>query len=94
MYRQLYERYRRVILEGQLLHGSQLPSTRELAAELRISRNTVMNAFDQLLSEGYIRGKRGSGTFVEAGLVKGGQSDKSHHMGSHAGKARLAIWGV
>jgi GntR family transcriptional regulator / MocR family aminotransferase len=50
-----------------------------------------MNAFDQLLAEGYIRGELGSGTFVEAGLVNRGQSDsKSHHLGEDFSKPRLS----
>jgi len=65
IYRQVYEAYRQAILAGQLRNAAQLPSTRELALELRISRHSVMNAFDQLLAEGYIRGEVGSGTFVE-----------------------------
>jgi GntR family transcriptional regulator/MocR family aminotransferase len=69
IYRQLYEGYRQAILMGQLRKDAQLPSTRELALELRISRNSVMNAFDQLRAEGYIRGEAGSGTFVEAALL-------------------------
>jgi GntR family transcriptional regulator / MocR family aminotransferase len=67
IYRQVYEGYRRAILTGQLAKNVQMPSTRELASELRISRNSVMNAFDQLRAEGYIRGEHGSGTFVEGG---------------------------
>jgi GntR family transcriptional regulator / MocR family aminotransferase len=67
IYRQIYEGYRQAILEGQLRKDSQMPSTRELAIELRISRNSVMNAFDQLRAEGYTRGEHGSGTFVEGG---------------------------
>ena len=66
IYRQVYEQYRHAILTGQLRSGFQLPSSRELAAELRISRHTAMNAFDQLLAEGYVRGEQGSGTYVAA----------------------------
>ena len=44
--------------------GMKLPSTRALAEELNISRNTVLNAYRQLLTEGYLEGKEGSGTFV------------------------------
>lgn len=65
IYRQVYEGYRQAILTGQLRKDVQMPSTRELAIELQISRNSVMNAFDQLRAEGYIRGEHGSGTFVE-----------------------------
>ena len=70
VYRQLYAAYRDAIFSGQLRGGTQLPSTRELALELGISRNTVMNGFDQLRAEGYIGGKAGSGTFVENGLAR------------------------
>ncbi|WP_193366870.1 PLP-dependent aminotransferase family protein [Pelagibius marinus] len=61
---QLYDQLREVILAGGLAPGSRLPSSRALAAELGCSRNTVVTAFDQLLSEGYLEGQAGSGTFV------------------------------
>ena len=64
LYRQLYEALRGAILAGRLKPGARLPSTRELAADLRVSRNTVMNAYEQLLAEGYVEGQTGSGTFV------------------------------
>ncbi len=64
LHRQVYESYRQAILSGQLRHGAKLPSTRELARELGLSRNTVMTAFEQLLAEGYLDGKIGSGTYV------------------------------
>ena len=64
LYRQLYEALRRAILAGQLKPGARLPSTRELAEDLRVSRNTVMNAYEQLLAEGYVEGQTGSGTYV------------------------------
>src|SRR5687768_17026400 len=67
-YRQLYEGIRRAILGGQIRPGSRLPSTRELASELGVSRNTVMSAFDQLVAEGYLEGEVGSGTFVSRRL--------------------------
>jgi GntR family transcriptional regulator/MocR family aminotransferase len=68
LYRQLYEILRKAILERKLRAGTQLPSTRALAEELGVSRNTVINAFEQLLAEGYIEGKAGSGTFITASL--------------------------
>lgn len=58
-YRQLYEGMRREILSGMLLAGTRLPSTRTLAAELGVSRTTVVTAFDQLLAEGYLEGRVG-----------------------------------
>ncbi len=68
LYRQVYSRLRTAILMRQLPPGTRLPSTRELANELNISRNTVMNAYDQLLAEGYLEGQVGSGTFVSLAL--------------------------
>lgn len=63
-YRQLYERIRAGILNGQLPSGARLPPSRKLAAEAGVSRNTVLAAFDQLHAEGYIEGRGGSGTYV------------------------------
>src|SRR5262245_29270149 len=64
-YKQIYEGYRAAILSGRLQPGQRLPSTRALAVELRISRLPVVNAYEQLLHEGYIEGKIGAGTFVK-----------------------------
>ena len=68
LYWQLYDELRGAILRGQLAAGTQLPSTRALANRLGISRTTVVIAFDQLLSEGYVEGKKGSGTYVASVL--------------------------
>jgi GntR family transcriptional regulator/MocR family aminotransferase len=62
--RQLYNEIRAAILGGRLSRGARLPSTRSLACDLGLSRNTIAGAFDQLLAEGYIEGKVGSGTYV------------------------------
>src|SRR5215471_4073020 len=68
MYKQLYEGYREAIVERRLSGGQRLPSTRSLAAELRISRIPVLNAFEQLLAEGYFESRPGAGTFVAKAL--------------------------
>jgi GntR family transcriptional regulator/MocR family aminotransferase len=68
LFRQLYEGLRRGILDGTLAPGTRLPATRPLAAELGVARNTVVNAYDQLLAEGYLEGKMGSGTRVSRTL--------------------------
>ncbi|SET36392.1 transcriptional regulator, GntR family [Natronincola peptidivorans] len=65
---QIYNQMRERILSGKLEEGKKLPSTRALAQELNVSRNVVIEAYDQLLSEGYIQSKEGSGTFVTEGL--------------------------
>jgi GntR family transcriptional regulator/MocR family aminotransferase len=64
LFRQLYDGLRQAILDGTLAAGARVPSTRGLAAELGVSRNTVMNAYEQLLAEGYLEGQVGSGTYV------------------------------
>jgi GntR family transcriptional regulator/MocR family aminotransferase len=68
LFRQLYDGLRRRILDGTLTPGSRLPATRGLAGELGISRNTVLSAYEQLLAEGYLEGKVGSGTYVPRSL--------------------------
>lgn len=64
LHRQLYSSLREAILSGQLRAGTRLPSTREMAQYVGVSRNTVLNAFEQLLAEGFLEGKIGSGSFV------------------------------
>jgi GntR family transcriptional regulator / MocR family aminotransferase len=65
--RQIFEHMRDQILAGTLPAGSRMTSTRHLAGELDVSRNIVLNAFDQLLAEGYIETRIGAGTFVASG---------------------------
>lgn len=64
LHQQLYEELRQAILSGRLLPGGRIPSTRSLAKSLSISRTTVTQSYDQLLSEGYLETTVGSGTFV------------------------------
>lgn len=68
MIRQLYTQLRTKILEGDLAAGDKLPSTRKVAEELCISRNVVMEAYEQLLAEGFILSRQGSGYFVAPGI--------------------------
>jgi GntR family transcriptional regulator/MocR family aminotransferase len=63
-YRRLYATLRNAILDHRLTPGTRLPSTRDLARELRLSRNTVLTTFENLLAEGYVRARIGSGTYV------------------------------
>src|SRR5262245_64134585 len=62
--KQIYTGIRKAILDGVLLPGTRLPSSRALAADLGVSRTTTLLAFDQLMAEGYLGARRGSGTFV------------------------------
>jgi GntR family transcriptional regulator / MocR family aminotransferase len=64
LYRWFYGELRSAILEGRLAPGARLPATRDLAREYKLSRATVVTAFEQLKSEGYVEGKVGAGTYV------------------------------
>lgn len=64
LYRWLYEQLRAAILSGRLLPGTRLPATRDVAEMYKLSRATVVTAFEQLKSEGYVEGRTGSGTYV------------------------------
>jgi GntR family transcriptional regulator/MocR family aminotransferase len=68
LHRQIYDGCRRAIVEGMLRPGQRVPSTRALAQELDVSRQPVLTAYEQLLHEGYLEGRTGSGTFVSAAL--------------------------
>jgi GntR family transcriptional regulator/MocR family aminotransferase len=64
LYRQLYEGFKGAILERRLRAGQRIPSTRSLAIELRVSRLPLLTAYEQLVAEGYLESRTGSGTFV------------------------------
>jgi len=66
--RVLHKELRAAILDGRLKPGLRLPSTRVLAESWGVSRNTVMGAYDLLLSEGYLFARHGAGTYVAEAL--------------------------
>ncbi|WP_265939303.1 MocR-like pyridoxine biosynthesis transcription factor PdxR [Bacillus thuringiensis] len=66
MYQQVYQYIRTQILSGKLEQGKKLPSIRQLANQLEVSRNTTQVAYEQLQSEGYIRSENKKGFFIEA----------------------------
>jgi GntR family transcriptional regulator / MocR family aminotransferase len=68
IYRQLYASVRAAVVDGRLEPGLRLPSTRELAARLKLSRNTIKLAFELLIAEGYLVAAVGSGTRVASNL--------------------------
>jgi GntR family transcriptional regulator / MocR family aminotransferase len=68
LFRQVYVGLRKAILSGNLPPGARLPSTRDLAEQLGISRTVVLLAYDHLLAEGFVEGRRGSGTYVSSSL--------------------------
>jgi GntR family transcriptional regulator / MocR family aminotransferase len=88
-YRQLYAALRDAILDGRLRPGVKLPSTRELADRYSLARGTIVIAFEQLKSEGYLSGRVGSGTYVSEvlpeALLHAGYASASAGAGARGG---------
>jgi len=89
LYRWLYEELRTKILAGQLRPGTRLPATRDLALQYGISRPTIVTAFEQLRSEGYVEGRVGSGTYVSQTLPD--ELLQAPRSGSGVGRRRRRI---
>ncbi len=68
LFRQIYAGLRGGILSGALRRGERIPSTRDLADQLGVSRTTVVLAYEQLSAEGFTTGQGGSGTYVSESL--------------------------
>ncbi|HEY5938207.1 MAG TPA: PLP-dependent aminotransferase family protein, partial [Kofleriaceae bacterium] len=60
----VYDDLRAAVLDGRLRPGDALPATRELARRLEVSRNTITNAYQRLIAEGFLVTRVGAGTFV------------------------------
>ena len=68
LHRQIYDAYRAAIVDGSLRPGQRIPSTRVLASEIKVSRFPVLNAYAQLLAEGYFESRVGAGTVIASSL--------------------------
>ena len=68
LHRQIYDSFRAAIAGGYLRAGQRIPSTRMLAREIGVSRFPVLNAYAQLLAEGYLESRVGAGTVVSGSL--------------------------
>nr|WP_315597069.1 PLP-dependent aminotransferase family protein [uncultured Cupriavidus sp.] len=67
---QIYRQLRAGVVDGRLAPGERLPSTRELASQLGVSRKTTLDVFERLIAEGYLRTRTGDGTFVAAEMTR------------------------
>lgn len=76
---QLEDRLRELVRDGTLTDGARLPSSRALAGDLGVSRRLVVEAYAQLLAEGYLRAKAGGGTFVAATVAVRDPPQQSPH---------------
>jgi len=70
LYKNLYQNLRKSIIRGEFKSGEKLPSSRELAKTLGVSRNTVVNCYEQLNAEGYIETRFGSGSFIAENAIQ------------------------
>jgi len=74
---QLMAQLKLLLQRGELAGGDALPSSRDLAVDLRVSRNTVLAAYDQLVSEGYFEARPRSGLYVSSGLTAVPRGEKA-----------------
>jgi GntR family transcriptional regulator/MocR family aminotransferase len=91
LYRWLYEELRARILAGQLRPDTRLPATRDLAVQYGLSRPTIVSAFEQLRSEGYVEGRVGSGTFVSRTLPEALLQAPRARSGKTKPRRRIAL---
>jgi GntR family transcriptional regulator/MocR family aminotransferase len=91
LFRQVYAQMRSAILSRALRAGAKLPSSRELAVRLAVSRTAVVAAYEQLLAEGYVTGKTGAGTYIAADLPEPfARAAKPGKRTAPAGKATVS----
>src|SRR3954464_6752805 len=92
LFRQVYAQMRSAILSRALRAGATLPSSRELAIRLAVSRTAVVAAYEQLLAEGYVTGKTGAGTYIAADLPEpfAGTPPRQRKRAPSAGKAIMS----
>lgn len=83
---QIVRGIRLAIANGKLAAGEQLPSARDLAAQLQVNFHTVRKAFGELQAEGLLEFQRGRGTFVSSDVQGLGQADVQRIVREHLGR--------
>lgn len=91
LHEQIYRALRDVIVSGKLPTGARIPSSRMLSEELRVSRNTVLSAFEKLTSEGYLDSRVGGGTYVAPMLPDEALSAQTHVPMEHTNEVLLPM---
>ena len=91
LFRQLYLQLRAAILSRRLRPGTKLPSTRELASQLGVSRSAAVAAYEQLLAEGYTSGRHGSGTYISPDLPESIEGNPQRRKKPAAAAASKAV---
>jgi len=93
LHRQIYDSYRAAIVDSRLRPGQRIPSTRVLASEIGVSRFPVLNAYAQLLAEGYFESRVGAGTVVSSSLpdqLTSSQPPDAPHSATRSGPRSVA----
>jgi GntR family transcriptional regulator/MocR family aminotransferase len=88
---QLYDELRRMILSGVLKPVQKLPSSRQVAEQLSIARNTVVLAYERLVVEGYVNSKLKAGIFVNDKLPDASVLVRNGHSTVDSGKGRIRL---
>ncbi len=82
IYRQITDQIRRRVAAGVLAPGDQLPSVRELAAQLLVNPNTVAKVYRDLEREGLLDARQGQGTYVSANAAAMADSERRRLVGA------------
>ncbi|MGE5578253.1 MAG: GntR family transcriptional regulator [Syntrophothermus sp.] len=80
IYVQLRDLIKRAIATGWLQPGTQLPTVRQLAVDLKINPNTVARVYSELEREGYLQTRQGKGTFVAQGGKKEAEDERDSRL--------------
>jgi GntR family transcriptional regulator len=86
VYRQIIDQVRGGMASGALGVGDQLPTVRQLAVDLSINPNTVARAYRELELGGLLETHQGTGTFVSAQKVRGGEVERSRQLAQIVGE--------
>ena len=80
VYRQIIDQVRGGIASGALTAGDQLPTVRQLAVDLSINPNTVVRAYHELELGGLLETHQGTGTFISAQKLRGGEAERQRQL--------------
>ena len=86
VYRQIIDQVRGGMASGALGVGDQLPTVRQLAVDLSINPNTVARAYRELELGGLLETHQGTGTFISAQKVRGGEVERSRQLAQIVGE--------
>jgi GntR family transcriptional regulator len=80
VYRQIIDQVRGGVASGTLKVGDQLPTVRQLAVDLAINPNTVVRAYRELELGGLLETHQGTGTFISAQKIRGGDGERARQL--------------